>query len=69
MAETTKVKDFVEINYTGKLVDGTVFDTTLENIAKDNSKNKMVVISGVGVRGYYFKIGYNLEGPYVVKNL
>ena len=37
MAETTKVKDFVEINYTGKLVDGTIFDTTLENVAKDNN--------------------------------
>ena len=40
-----------------------------EKIAKDNDKNKMVVISGVGVRGYYYKIGYNLEGPYVVKIL
>ena len=37
MTETTKIKDFVEINYTGKLADGTIFDTTLENVAKDNN--------------------------------
>ena len=29
--------DFVEINYTGKLEDGKVFDTTLENIARKNN--------------------------------
>ncbi|MBU0469847.1 MAG: peptidylprolyl isomerase [Nanoarchaeota archaeon] len=31
-----KNKDFVEIDYTGKLADGTVFDTTEEKIAKGN---------------------------------
>ncbi len=34
---TVKEKDFIEIDYTGKLVDGTVFDTTLEQVAKDNN--------------------------------
>jgi elongator complex protein 3 len=29
----------------------------------------MVIISGVGVREYYRKFGYELEGPYMVKNL
>jgi len=40
-----------------------------EEIAKENSKDKIIVISGVGVRDYYRKLGYNLEGPYMIKNL
>ena len=40
-----------------------------EEIAKVNGKNKMVVISGIGVRKYYEKLGYHLEGPYMVKEL
>lgn len=40
-----------------------------EEIAKSNGKDKMIVISGVGVRGYYRKIGYTQEGPYMVKNI
>jgi histone acetyltransferase (RNA polymerase elongator complex component) len=27
----------------------------------------MKIISGVGVRGYYRKIGYRLDGTYMVK--
>lgn len=38
-----------------------------EEIAKSNGKNKIVVISGVGVRQYYYKQGYHKENPYVVK--
>lgn len=38
-----------------------------EEIAKLNNKNKIVVISGVGVRDYYKKFNYNLEGPYMTK--
>lgn len=41
-----------------------------EEIAMQHGKNKMVVISGVGVRKYYEeKLGYTKEGPYMVKNL
>lgn len=40
-----------------------------EEIAKRERKNKMVVISGVGVRGYYRKLGYKLEGVYMVKKI
>lgn len=40
-----------------------------ETIAKEHGKDKMIVISGVGVRGYYRKIGYELEGPYMVKKI
>lgn len=40
-----------------------------EEIAKEQGKNKIVVISGVGVREYYRKLGYQKEGPYMVKAL
>ncbi len=40
-----------------------------EKIAKKRGKNKIVVISGVGVRPYYFKLGYKRDGPYVSRNL
>lgn len=40
-----------------------------ENLAVCFGKQKLVVISGVGVRGYYRKLGYKLEGPYMCKNL
>ena len=35
--ETVKEKDFVELEYTGKLEDDSVFDTTDAKIAKDNN--------------------------------
>src|SRR3989338_9981451 len=40
-----------------------------EDICKEHKKDKMVVISGVGVREYYQKIGYIQEGPYMAKSL
>jgi elongator complex protein 3 len=40
-----------------------------EKQAKKDGKDKIVVISGVGVREYYRKLGYELEGPYMVKKL
>lgn len=40
-----------------------------EEIARAAGKDKMLVISGVGVRQYYETIGYTLEGPYMVKFL
>ena len=40
-----------------------------EHIARTYYKKKMVVISGIGVRGYYKKLGYRKEGPYMVKKL
>lgn len=36
MTNIIKVHDFVEIEYTGKLADGTVFDTTSEKVAKEH---------------------------------
>lgn len=40
-----------------------------EELAKVNGRNKLVVISGVGVKEYYKKLEYRIEGPYMVKNL
>ena len=38
-----------------------------EDIAKERGCKKIVVISGIGVREYYRKLGYEREGPYMVK--
>ena len=40
-----------------------------EELAKTYFKKKMVIISGVGVRGYYKKLNYKKEGPYMVKKI
>jgi len=40
-----------------------------EKIAKEYGMNKMVVISGIGVRAYFYKLGYKIDGPYVSKKL
>jgi elongator complex protein 3 len=42
---------------------------TAEKIAKQHKKHKMIVISGIGVREYYRKLGYKKEGPYMVKRI
>jgi len=36
---------------------------------KEFSLKKLAVISGIGVRGYYRKLGYELDGTYMVKYL
>ncbi len=40
-----------------------------EKIAKQNKKTKLLVISGVGVKEYYRKLGYVDDGCYVSKSL
>jgi elongator complex protein 3 len=41
-----------------------------ERIAlQEHRSTKIAVISGVGTRHYYRKLGYHLEGPYMVKEL
>ena len=40
-----------------------------ENIAISNNKWKIAVISGVGVRNYYRKLGYELQNTYMIKEL
>lgn len=36
---------------------------------EEHGSTKLAVISGVGTRNYYAKIGYTLEGPYMTKML
>lgn len=38
-----------------------------ERIAREEGYGKIAIISGVGVRGYYRTLGYDLEGTYMVK--
>ena len=40
-----------------------------EEIARERGYKKMAVISAIGTREYYRKLGYELEGTYMVKNL
>src|SRR3989339_479735 len=40
-----------------------------EKITKENKYRKISIISGVGVRGYYRKLGYKLQNTYMVKNI
>ena len=41
-----------------------------EKIAKEEeSCNKILVISAIGTREYYKKLGYHLQGPYMGKDL
>lgn len=40
-----------------------------ERIAKESGYEKLAVISGIGVREYYRKLGYHLEGTYMIKKL
>ena len=41
-----------------------------ERIARDeHGSEKILVISGVGTRHYYRKLGYEIDGPYMSKML
>jgi len=40
-----------------------------EDLTRKNGFAKLAVISGVGVREYYRKLGYRLEGSYMIKEL
>ena len=40
-----------------------------EIIAKENKFDSIAVISAIGTRGYYKKLGYNLNCTYMIKNL
>ena len=40
-----------------------------ENLAIDNDKNEIAIISGIGSRNYYRKFGYERKGPYMAKKL
>ncbi len=40
-----------------------------ENIAKESGRERLIVISGVGAREYYFRQGYERHGNYVARKL
>ena len=49
---------------------GTLLMEEAERIARDeHCSRKISVISGIGVRSYYWKLGYTLDGPYMSKML
>lgn len=48
---------------------GTKLVKKAEDIAKKHGYEKMIIISGIGVREYYAKLGYSQEGPYMSKLL
>ncbi|CCI44228.1 unnamed protein product [Albugo candida] len=49
---------------------GTLLMEEAERISREeHHSDKIVVISGVGTRGYYRKLGYNQDGPYMSKYL
>ena len=49
---------------------GTLLMEEAERIAKtEHGSSKISIISGVGVRSYYAKLGYWLDGPYMSKML
>ncbi len=48
---------------------GKILVAKAEEIALGHGMNKMLVISGVGVREYYRKLGYQRDGPYMAKIL
>ena len=49
---------------------GTLLMEEAERIAlEEHFSTKISVISGVGTRNYYRKLGYELDGPYMSKSL
>src|ERR1700722_9577874 len=49
---------------------GTLLMEEAERIAREeHGSRKIAVISGVGVRSYYARLGYKLDGPYMSKTL
>ena len=42
---------------------------SVDEIVRKEKIKKIAVISGIGVRGYYRKLGYQLEGTYMVKKI
>lgn len=40
-----------------------------EKISKKQKAHKIAIISGIGVRGYYTKLGYKLENTYMIKKI
>jgi len=48
---------------------GKILMKKAEELSKEKEVDKIAVISGVGVRGYYRKLGYKLQNSYLVKKI
>jgi len=49
---------------------GTLLMEEAERIAREeHGSQKLAVISGIGVRNYYARLGYQVDGPYMTKTL
>ena len=64
--EINKTKKQNEIQHTGL---GKSLVAEAEKIAKKNKYQKIAVISGVGVRGYYRKLGFKKVKTYMIKKI
>ncbi|RJP63066.1 MAG: tRNA uridine(34) 5-carboxymethylaminomethyl modification radical SAM/GNAT enzyme Elp3 [Ignavibacteriales bacterium] len=58
-----------EISQTQHMGFGKKLMAEAERITKARGINKVAVISGIGVRNYYKKLGYKLEGTYMTKKI
>ena len=65
----TPVDQDQEISQTQHLGLGKKLMAEAEKITKENNLNKIAVISGIGVRNYYKKLGYKLENTYMTKKI
>jgi histone acetyltransferase (RNA polymerase elongator complex component) len=64
--QLTSLGDEGEVQHTGigkKLLE------QAETLTRKHRLNKIAVISGIGVRKYYQKLGYELQDEYMVKNI
>lgn len=48
---------------------GTRLLSAAERLAADAGYGKIAIMAGIGVRPYYHRLGYEREGPYMVKDL
>ena len=46
-----------------------LLETAEKVCIEDYNAKKLAVISGIGARDWFFKLGYNYDGPYVSKML
>lgn len=69
MIPTYDEKSDEEISKTQHLGLGKRLMAEAEKLTKAQGLNKVAVISGIGVRNYYRKLGYRLEGTYMTKTL
>ncbi|HLC81064.1 MAG TPA: peptidylprolyl isomerase [Candidatus Nanoarchaeia archaeon] len=65
MAEKVLKNDFIELSYTGRLADGTVFDTTEKNVAEQNH----LPIKDLNITNLIICIGENQVLPGLDKEL